>query len=112
MILLSVSQCKATLIIVIIAIIGLLVNNGTLDMSFQRHGISANRSTSSNAQQEISSRDATLSKSSETDEPNDQTISEQPHNDHSCSHYYTLSGFNYWSLGNENQYEQRNSAKK
>lgn len=41
----TLSNCRSTILIVIITVIAMLVNNGTLDMSFQRYGISANRAT-------------------------------------------------------------------
>lgn len=40
------TKCRPSLVIIIVAIIGLLINNGTLDISLQRYGVSANRSIS------------------------------------------------------------------
>ena len=46
MISVSISESRSTLLIIILAIVCLMINNGNLDVSFQRHGISANRTIS------------------------------------------------------------------
>ena len=43
---LTLRNCKSIILIILITIVAMLVNEGKLDISFQRHGISANRSIS------------------------------------------------------------------
>lgn len=66
---LSVSQCKPTLIIVIVTVVGLLINNGVIDISLQRYGISANRAVTSAVQDGVSSRKTTVDSSQNYEEP-------------------------------------------